>query len=124
MAKYRLTAKHYWRDQLLEAGTLVGDDTPHPVPPEGPTYDMEPLDDEAKAKIEELLETKTKTLAAAPQLGLLYLQPDTQEAVNKLIAAQTPKTQTPLKSPTPTSTPTPASTHTPTPTPKPEVKGK
>lgn len=89
MAKYRLTAKHYWRDQLLDVGTLVGDDTPHPVPAEGPTFDMEPLDDEAKAKIEELIENRTKVLAVAPQVGLLYLQPETQEAVNRLLAAQT-----------------------------------
>ena len=89
MAKYRLTAKHYWRDQLLEAGTLVGDETPYPVPEEGPTYDMEPLDDAAKAEIEKLLEKKVQPLPA-PQLGLLYLQPETQEAVNQLLAAQTP----------------------------------
>ena len=90
MAKYRLTAKHYWRDELLQEGTLVGDDTPHKVPEEGPTYDMEPLDDEAKAEIVKLHERAPKSLSAAPQVGLLYLQPEMQEALNNLIAAQTP----------------------------------
>lgn len=98
MAKYRLTAKHYWRDQLLLEGTIVGDDTPHPVPPEGPTYDMEPLDDDAKAKIEELIESRPKALAAAPQLGLLYLEPDTQAALQQFLATKKPEPKpTPAK---------------------------
>lgn len=88
MAKYRLTAKHYWRDQLLNEGTLVGDDTPHPVPPEGPTLDMEPLDDDAKAKIAEFKEKVMKPLPPAPQLGLVYLEPDSQAAFQEFLKTQ------------------------------------
>lgn len=54
MAKYRLLAEHVTKDGvILAAGTLVGDDTAVPWPGE-PSNLMEPLDDDATKKVNEL----------------------------------------------------------------------
>jgi hypothetical protein len=47
--KYELETQHYLWDQLLEPGTLIGDDTVFPIP-EGfaPSASMKPLDDAAR----------------------------------------------------------------------------
>lgn len=52
--KFRLTATHHIADQLLEAGTVVGDGTIYPIT--GPSMFMEPLDEEAKKAYEKRME--------------------------------------------------------------------
>ena len=54
MPKYRLTAPHIIGQTHLEAGTVVGDDTPYPV--ESPTLDMEPLDRSALHQLQKLFD--------------------------------------------------------------------
>lgn len=81
MAKYRLLTKHYMYDQLLDEGTIVGDETPFKIDEAAVSPDMEGLDDESKANVEKVRERLTKPLATAPQLGLLYLEPEVQSAL-------------------------------------------
>jgi len=50
--RWLLLAQHLISDRLLEKGTVVGDDTPHPI--ETPTMLMAPLDDDAMAKSKEV----------------------------------------------------------------------
>lgn len=46
--KYELETQHFLWDQLLEPGTLIGDDTPYPIPDGfAPSASMKPLDQEA-----------------------------------------------------------------------------
>lgn len=46
--RYELETQHFLWDQLLEAGTLIGDDTPYPIPDGfAPSASMKPLDQEA-----------------------------------------------------------------------------
>lgn len=66
--RYRLTGPHHIDEQVLPAGTIVGDGTPYPFrarvddprigrkagDPTPPSNDMVPLDDEAKKLFEEL----------------------------------------------------------------------
>jgi len=61
MAQYRLLAPHiYHNGVMLETGTVVGDDTPYPWTyeangqPMPPSNQMEGVDDDGKAKVEEL----------------------------------------------------------------------
>lgn len=81
MAKYRLLTKHYMYDQLLDEGTIVGDETPFKIEEAAVSPDMEGLDDESKANVEKVRDRLTKPLATAPQLGLLYLEPEVQSAL-------------------------------------------
>ena len=81
MAKYRLLTKHYMYDQLLEEGTVVGDDTAFKIEEAMVSPDMEGLDDAGKAAVQKAKDAIPKALASAPQLGLLYLEPEVQNAL-------------------------------------------
>lgn len=48
--KWKLLYQHYINDQLLEAGTVIGDGTNFPFKVK-PSHLMEPVDDEARAYI-------------------------------------------------------------------------
>ncbi len=53
MAQYRLLVPHTTTDGVyLDAGTIVGDDTPWPWPDHLVTSSMEPVDDAAKKVVE------------------------------------------------------------------------
>ena len=84
MGKYRLISKHYIHDRILDEGTIVGDDTPFPLAEGGVTPEMVGLDESSQAEVDAVLDKQTKPLATAPQLGMLYLEPEVQSA---LIAA-------------------------------------
>jgi len=105
MAKYRLLTKHYMNDQLLDEGTVVGDDTPHKITEAAVSPDMEGLDDEGKANVQKARDALPKALASAPQLGLLYLEPEVQSAL--LEAAKRQQGAVAVKETTPVPTPTP-----------------
>lgn len=48
--RYELETEHFLWDQLLDAGTVIGDGTPYPIPDGfAPSAAMKPLDDEAVA---------------------------------------------------------------------------
>ena len=81
MPRYRLLTKHYMYDQLLDEGTIVGDGTPFKIEDEMVSPDMEGLDDESKEKVWKSKEEMTKPLMAAPQIGMLYLEPDVKDAI-------------------------------------------
>lgn len=58
MPKFRLTTDHYMHDQLLGAGTLVGDDTPYPLQdnrgrPTPPSLGMVGVDEESQRIVDE-----------------------------------------------------------------------
>jgi hypothetical protein len=103
MAKYRLLTKHYMYDQLLEEGTIVGDDTPFKIEAAAVSPDMEGLDDEAKAQVQMVRDNATKPLATAPQLGLLYLEPEVQSALVE--AAKRQQGAATMKAPEPVTAP-------------------
>jgi len=88
MAKYRLLSKHYIADQLLAEGTIVGDETSYPIAEGGVTPEMEGLDDEGKAEVEKMRDALPNKYPPAPQLGLLYLEPEVQSALVDLARAQ------------------------------------
>lgn len=52
MPQFRLLEPHYINDQFLEAGTLVGDDTPYPFKGK-PSRAMEGTDDESQKAVDE-----------------------------------------------------------------------
>ena len=81
MPRYRLLTKHYMYDTLLDEGTIVGDDTPYKIEDEMVSPDMEGLDDESKEKVKKSKDNLTKPLMAAPQVGMLYLEPDVKDAI-------------------------------------------
>jgi hypothetical protein len=88
MAKYRLLAKHYMNDRLLDEGTIVGDETSFVIPEGGVTPEMEGLDDEGKAAVKKVTENLTKPLNTASPLGLLFLEPEVQTALVALAKSQ------------------------------------
>jgi len=81
MAKYRLLTKHYMQDQLLEEGTIVGDETSFKITEEMVSPDMEGLDDEAKQLVQKAKDNLTKPMMNAPQSGMLYLEPEVRNAI-------------------------------------------
>lgn len=68
--KFVLDAEHFlWNDELVPAGTEIGDDTGYPIPDGwAPSAAMTPLDDEAKALIKET--AKHKQNWGRPEEGL------------------------------------------------------
>ena len=81
MAKYRLLTKHYMQDQLLDEGTIVGEGTSFNITDEMVSPDMEGLDDESREKVQKAKEEQTKPMMAAPQIGMLYLEPEVRNAL-------------------------------------------
>lgn len=75
--RYRLESDAVFQDQLLEAGTEIGDGTPYPIPDHwAPGSYMQPLDDEAKALTQETAKHKMnwgrppeETLPIGPATG-------------------------------------------------------
>ena len=88
MAKYRLLAKHYIHDRLLDEGTIVGDETSFAIPEGGVTPEMEGLDDEGKAAVKKVTDNLTKPISNAAPLGILFLEPDVQNALTTMAKAQ------------------------------------
>jgi hypothetical protein len=98
MAKYRLLAKHYMNDRLLDEGTVVGDETSFTVPNGGVTPEMEGLDDEGKAEVKKVVDNLTKPISNAAPLGILFLEPDVQNALTTMAKAQMAHTANTVKS--------------------------
>ena len=88
MPKYRLLAKHYMNDRLLDEGTIVGDETSFPIPEGGVTPEMEGLDDAGKAEVKKVVDNLTKPITNAAPLGLLFLEPEVQTALLAMAKAQ------------------------------------
>jgi len=99
MAKYRLLTKHYMYDQLLEEGTIVGDETSFKITEEMVSPDMEGLDDEAKQLVQKAKDNLTKPMMNAPQSGMLYLEPDVRDAILDAAKKQSGTTERPHSPP-------------------------